>query len=104
LAIDSGSGDIVCAGSMDPFDVYVWSLRTGQLMEALNGHTAPVVSLAFSPNGDGVLVSASWDNTVRVWDIFDKKGIVDTLGHSSEVVSVDFHPNNKDIISTTLTG
>lgn len=104
LAIDSGSGDIVCAGSMDPFDVYVWSLRTGQLMETLNGHTGPVVSLAFSPTGEGVLASASWDQTVRVWDIFDKKGIVDTLGHSSEVVSVEFHPNGKEIVSSTLSG
>lgn len=28
LAIDS-SGDIVCAGSMDPYNIFVWSLRTG---------------------------------------------------------------------------
>jgi periodic tryptophan protein 2 len=56
-------------------------------------------------NGSGnFLASSAWDNTVRVWDIFDKKGIVDTLGHSSEVLSVDFHPNNKDLISTTLSG
>jgi periodic tryptophan protein 2 len=41
---------------------------------------------------------------VRVWDIFEKKGAVETLNHGSEVLSVDFHPNGKDIISTTLGG
>ena len=28
LAVDS-SGDIIVAGSLDPFNIYVWSLRTG---------------------------------------------------------------------------
>jgi len=41
---------------------------------------------------------------VRVWDIFEKKGIIDSLGHPSEVLSVDFHPNNKDLVATTLSG
>jgi periodic tryptophan protein 2 len=45
---------------MDPFNIYVWSLRTGQLMDILNGHTGPISSLAFSPNG-ALLVSGSWD-------------------------------------------
>lgn len=102
LAIDS-SGDIVSAGSIDPFDVYIWSLRTGQLMEVLSGHTGPVSSISFASQG-GFMASASWDKTVKVWDIFDKKGIVDTLHHGSEVLSVEFHPNNKDALSTTLGG
>ena len=50
LAIDS-SGEIICAGSLDPYNVYIWSLRTGQLMESLSGHTAPISSLAFSSSG-----------------------------------------------------
>lgn len=51
-----------------------------------------------------MLISGSWDKTVRVWDIFEKKGSVDSLTHASEVVSVDFHPNGKDIVATTLGG
>jgi periodic tryptophan protein 2 len=102
LAVDQ-SGDIIVAGSLDPFNIYVWSLRTGQLMDILNGHTGPISSLCFSQTG-AMLVSGSWDQTVRVWDIFEKKGSVDSLAHTSEVLSVDFHPNNKDIISTTLGG
>ena len=102
LAIDA-SGDIIVAGSMDPFNIYVWSLRTGQLMDILNGHTGPISSLVFSISG-AMLVSGSWDKTVRTWDVFEKKGSVDTLTHAPEVLSVDYHPNNKDIVATTLGG
>lgn len=103
LSVDSSSGDLVVAGSLDPFNIYVWSLRTGTLVDVLNGHTGPISSLCFSPTG-ALLVSGSWDTTVRVWDIFEKKGAVDTLNHASEVLSVDFHPNSKEVISTTLGG
>ena len=27
------SGDIVCAGGLDSFDIYVWSMQTGRLLE-----------------------------------------------------------------------
>lgn len=50
------------------------------------------------------MISGSWDATVRVWDIFEKKGAVESLNHGSEVLSVDFHPNGKDLVSTTLGG
>jgi periodic tryptophan protein 2 len=36
LAIDV-SGDIVCAGSLDTFEIFVWSVRTGHLVELLTG-------------------------------------------------------------------
>jgi periodic tryptophan protein 2 len=69
----------------------------------LNGHTGPISSLSFNPSGS-LLASGSWDYTVRIWDIFSKKNIVDTLNHNSEVVSIAFHPNEKEIISSTLNG
>jgi len=50
LAVDQ-SGDIICAGAVDPFNIYVWSLRTGQLIDMLSGHTAPISSLVFAQSG-----------------------------------------------------
>lgn len=50
LAVDS-SGEIICAGSLDPYRVFVWNLRTGHLLESLDGHTAPISSLAFASEG-----------------------------------------------------
>jgi periodic tryptophan protein 2 len=50
----------VCAGSRDTFQVFVWSLKTGRLLEVLAAHEGPVVALQFCP-GAPLLASASWD-------------------------------------------
>lgn len=108
LAIESG-GDIVAAGSIDPYDIYLWSLKTGQLLEVLSSHQGPVSSVCFSlatAQGDSSkLASSSWDNTVKVWDIFGRQGLLETLQHSSEVITCDFHPSVKnELVSSTLGG
>ena len=40
---------------------------TGQLRRTLQGHSSDVLAVAIAPNGD-YIVSASRDNTVRIWD------------------------------------
>ena len=55
-------------GSVDTFQIFIWSLKTGRLLDILAGHQGPVTSLAFSPEST-VLVSGSWDKTVRMWDV-----------------------------------
>lgn len=32
LAMDS-SGEIICAGSQDTYEIFVWSMQTGKLLE-----------------------------------------------------------------------
>ena len=53
--------------------IFVWSLKTGRLLDILAGHQGPVAQLAFSPTLS-LLVSGSWDKTVRyagseLWDL-----------------------------------
>jgi WD40 repeat protein len=49
------------------------SITKGRMKQWLNtiavleGHTDPVTSVAFSPDGKRI-VSGSWDNTVCIWD------------------------------------
>lgn len=51
-----------------------WRLQNSQtLMQVLSGHEGPVAGLVFSPTGP-LLASASWDHTLRTWDVFAGKG------------------------------
>jgi WD40 repeat protein len=65
LAI-SPDGRYVAAGSNVGGAIHVWDTSTGQILQDLEGHTATVTSIAFTPSGLG-LVSGSTDGTVRFW-------------------------------------
>jgi periodic tryptophan protein 2 len=102
LAVDP-SGEVVCAGSMDSFDIHIWSVQTGQLLDRLSGHEGPVVSLAFAADGSS-LVSGSWDRTVRLWSIFGRSQTSEPLQLQADVLSVDIRPDGKQIAASTLDG
>ncbi|KAJ1343120.1 hypothetical protein BSLG_002146 [Batrachochytrium salamandrivorans] len=91
LAVDP-SGEIVCAGSSDSFEIYVWSVQTGRLLDILPGHEGPISGLAFSL--EGTLASSSWDQTVRIWDIFSRDKQSEMFDHQSEISTID---GRKDI-------
>jgi serine/threonine protein kinase/WD40 repeat protein/Tfp pilus assembly protein PilF len=49
------------------YAIHVWNAFTGQLQAELKGHQAEVIDLGFNHAGD-ILVSNSWDGTIRLWD------------------------------------
>ena len=102
LAVDP-SGEVVCAGSLDSFDIHIWSVQTGQLLDQLSGHEGPVSSLAFAPNG-GNVVSGSWDHTVRIWSIFNRTQTSEPLQLQADVLDVAFRPDSLQIAVSTLDG
>ncbi|KKK12900.1 hypothetical protein P175DRAFT_0523917 [Aspergillus ochraceoroseus IBT 24754] len=102
LAVDP-SGEVVCAGSPDSFDIHVWSVQTGQLLDQLSGHEGPVSALAFAADGNH-LVSGSWDRTVRIWSIFGRTQTSEPLQIASDVLSVAFRPDGKQVAASTLDG
>jgi len=102
LAVDP-SGEVVAAGSIDSFEIFVWSVQTGKLLDILSGHEGPISSLAFSPT-EGLLASGSWDHTVRTWDVFGRGGASEAFEHTSDVLAISFRPDGKVIASSTLDG
>ena len=105
--IASGSGNDGFPSSYDN-TVRLWDARTGQpIGQPLQGHGNSVYSVAFSPvriatpKGLGyVIVSGSYDRTVRLWDARTGQPIGQPLqGHGDKVNSVAFSPDGQRIVS-----
>lgn len=54
----------------------VWNVETGEVVQDLIGHTSLVVSAAFNPEGTRI-VSSSWDDTIKIWDIPSLQHLID---------------------------
>ncbi|KAH8112387.1 WD40 repeat-like protein [Phellopilus nigrolimitatus] len=67
LACIEFKGDLIVSGSND-CKIKVWRASTGACLATLSGHTLLVRALAFDPHSQR-LVSASYDKTVKVWDL-----------------------------------
>ena len=102
IAVDP-SGEVICAGSVDSFDIHIWSVQTGQLLDQLAGHEGPVSSLAFAPSG-GIIISGSWDHTVRIWNIFARTQTSESLLLQADVLDLAIRPDSKQVAVSTLDG
>ncbi|EJD39599.1 putative WD repeat protein [Auricularia subglabra TFB-10046 SS5] len=102
LAVDP-SGEVVAAGSTDSFEIFLWSVQTGKLLDVLAAHEGPVSALAFSPTGNE-LASASWDKSVRIWHPFNRTRIVEPFQLTADALSLSFRPDGKELACSTLDG
>jgi cytochrome c len=77
--------------------IAIWTEGKPQPDTVLEGHTAPIVSLAVSPDG-ATLAAASWDQTVRLWPVAGgAPRVLD--GHTQNVNGVVFTPDGKSLVS-----
>ncbi|CAH7689513.1 quinon protein alcohol dehydrogenase-like superfamily, partial [Phakopsora pachyrhizi] len=103
LAVDPSAEVVVAGGLGEGFEIYVWSVQTGRLVDILPGHEGPISALAFSPLGDK-MVSISWDKTLRIWEMYGRKNGVEPVQLGSDGLAVAYRPDGLEIAASTLDG
>jgi WD40 repeat protein len=66
----------------------------------LEGHTRDVTGCAITPDGR-IIVSASYDNTLRVWDGVTGECVRVLTGHTNSVNGCAMTPDGRTIISAS---
>ncbi|KAL7048748.1 hypothetical protein ACKWTF_003476 [Chironomus riparius] len=97
------SGEFVAAGAQDVFDIYLWSMKNGKLLEVLSGHEAPVMTLDFSPSSTSTtLVSGDWENEIKIWNCLENSSDHETMNMMSDVICIAFKPSGEEVAVATL--
>ena len=78
--------------------VWVYDVHTGEPIDLLTGHTGPVNSIVFSPDGS-TFATGSDDNTIRLWDANTRQHKTSFVGHTDAVNSVAFSPDGNRLAS-----
>ncbi|KAL9648653.1 hypothetical protein ABK040_016283 [Willaertia magna] len=93
LTVDP-SGEIVIAAGSNTFSIYLWNVQTNQLLEVIKSHTAPITSLQFTTANESMLVSASWDKSVKLWNIFSSKQAAEPIEFNNEILDCAIRPTD----------
>ncbi|XP_075023336.1 WD repeat and SOCS box-containing protein 2 isoform X3 [Calonectris borealis] len=85
---------LILATGLNDGQIKVWEVQTGHLLFSLLGHQDVVRDLSFAPNGSPILVSASRDKTLRVWDLSrDGRQVQVLSGHVQWVYCCSISPD-----------
>uniref|UniRef100_A0A8D3DBA1 Coronin n=1 Tax=Scophthalmus maximus TaxID=52904 RepID=A0A8D3DBA1_SCOMX len=109
--------------SWDPFDTHrlavagddakirVWQVPEGGLKETLTepelilqGHTEKIYSIKFHPLASGLLVSSSYDLTVRLWNLESGGEVKILTGHQDQVFGMAWSPDGKLLATVSKDG
>ena len=107
----SPNGTILASTWLLPTDLFwigkgvilLWDVTSGQKTAMLEGHTKPITSLAFSPDGT-LIASGAEDKTIIVWDAKNGSQLKVLQGHSGAINSLAFSPDGTLLYSGSLDG
>ncbi|KAE8749274.1 hypothetical protein FOCC_FOCC003981 [Frankliniella occidentalis] len=95
------------ASCSDDMTLKIWSMKQDTCVHDLQAHSKEIYTIKWSPTGPGtanpnmslILASASFDSTVRLWDVERGHCIHTLTKHTEPVYSVAFSPDGKFLAS-----
>ncbi|KAH0625433.1 hypothetical protein JD844_014939 [Phrynosoma platyrhinos] len=92
---------LVLATGLNDGQIKIWEVQTGCLLFSLSGHQDVVRDLSFVPGESGsILVSASRDKTLRIWDLSQNgKQLKVLCGHVQWVYCCRISPDGQMLCS-----
>ncbi|KAK4214591.1 WD40-repeat-containing domain protein [Rhypophila decipiens] len=102
LATSMENPNMLLSGSRDK-TLIIWNLtrdetQYGYPKRSLHGHSHIVSDCVISSDGAYAL-SASWDKTLRLWELSTGTTTRRFVGHTNDVLSVSFSADNRQIVS-----
>ena len=92
--------DLIASGGKDSC-VYLWN--SDGVQGKLVGHEGEKTFAAFSPDGNK-LATASWDATIRIWDLDSQETVNILRGYSERVNEINFSPDGGQLVSSGRDG
>ena len=102
LAFHPSDPNILVSGDQSG-DLTVWNIAKPERILTLASNTAPIMSLAMSPDGR-YIASGSDDTIIRIWNLQTGRIVRMLSGHNAVVSDVAFSPNGKLLVSSSYDG
>ncbi|NWR20510.1 CORO7 protein, partial [Emberiza fucata] len=91
--------------------IRLWRIPEGGLQETLQepeavlrGHTEKIYSIRFHPTASDLLVSSSYDMTVRIWELSAGREVLCLQGHRDQIFSMAWSPDGKKLATVSKDG
>uniref|UniRef100_A0A8B9TY61 Coronin n=1 Tax=Anas platyrhynchos TaxID=8839 RepID=A0A8B9TY61_ANAPL len=117
------NGTAVADLCWDPFDpqrlavagedakIRLWRVPEGGLQDTLRepeavlqGHTEKIYSIRFHPVAADLLVSSSYDMTVRIWELGAGQEVLCLQGHTDQIFSLAWSPDGRQLATASKDG